>query len=352
MHSMLIRFARSAKQLAFTVLKRTGSLRLISASAWRQSKLLILCYHGVSIVDEHEWDPELFVTPAFLRRRFEILKAGRYVVLPLEDALRRCAAGTLPPRSVVLTFDDGLADFSQIVAPMLAEFGFPATVYVTTYYSDRQWPVPPPILSYLLWKAGRSVADLNWPETGIRATSVTNFPEYRRQVFFSILDYAEAKQMSGAERWELTQSLARRLKVDLDTVLKNRILHIMTNEEISEVSRAGFDVQLHTHRHRVPRDKLMFEAEIIENRDRLERLTGVRGLHFCYPSGIVFCEFLPWLKDLGVTSAVTCEPGLLSCKSNQMIAPRFVDTSLHSEAAFESWLSGAGALFRMTSRFP
>src|SRR5205823_15076841 len=63
--------------------------------------------------DEHEWAPALFVTPAFLRRRFEILRDSGYVVLPLGEAVRTMRRGTLPPRSVVLTFDDGFHNRSE-----------------------------------------------------------------------------------------------------------------------------------------------------------------------------------------------------------------------------------------------
>ena len=150
----LLNIARRMRHAGLAMFRAFGGLGLVAASAWRQRRVLILCYHGVSLDDEHEWDPELFVTPAFLRRRFEILRDNGYAVLPLDEAVTRCANCTLPPRSVVLTFDDGLSDFAQIVAPLLAEFGCPATVYVTTYYSEKRWPVPPPILSYLLWKSG------------------------------------------------------------------------------------------------------------------------------------------------------------------------------------------------------
>src|SRR2546426_5909134 len=123
MGETLLKAARQVRNAALAGFRAVGGLKWVAASGWRRQRLLILCYHGVSLQDEHEWDPKLFVTPAFLRRRFEILRDGGYAVLPLDEALTRCANGTLPPRSVVLTFDDGLSDFARVVAPMLAEFG-------------------------------------------------------------------------------------------------------------------------------------------------------------------------------------------------------------------------------------
>ena len=60
--------ARQIRNAALAGFRALGGLKWVGASGWRRQRLLILCYHGVSLQDEHEWAPELFVTPAFLRR--------------------------------------------------------------------------------------------------------------------------------------------------------------------------------------------------------------------------------------------------------------------------------------------
>src|SRR5947199_7606716 len=132
---------RRAKQLAFEAAQATRLNVMIGSSTVRRHRLLILCYHGVSLVDEHEWDPELYVTQDHLRRRLTILRETGCSVLPLGEAVEQCATGTLPERAVALTFDDGFADFAIRAVPVLRELDMRATVYLTTYYCGRQIPI-------------------------------------------------------------------------------------------------------------------------------------------------------------------------------------------------------------------
>jgi len=118
----------------------------------------------------------------------------------------------------------------------------------------------------------------------------------------------------------------------------------MTPQEISELSANGISFELHTHRHRVPRDQTLFEREIRDNRERLEAITKARTQHFCYPGGDYDRQFLPWLAGEGVVSATTCDPGLSSARAEPLLLPRFVDTTGQTALEFESWLTGVGAL--------
>src|ERR1700742_4350588 len=93
------------KHAALHSLRATG-LFALSADVRRRNTLVILCYHGISLRDEHEWAGGLYITPSLFRRRLEFLRAWNANVLPLPEALERLDAGTLPARSVVLTFDD------------------------------------------------------------------------------------------------------------------------------------------------------------------------------------------------------------------------------------------------------
>ena len=332
--------ARHVRHLALSGARAVGGFKRIAGSEWRRRRLLILCYHGVSLRDEHEWNGRLFVSPRFLRRRFEILRDQGCIVLPLGEAVRNLQRGTLPPRSVALTFDDGFHDFFSAAVPLLEEFGYPATNYVSSYYCVHQRAVPTVALRYLLWRAREKRLPAGTLPGQDHAVDLHDADE-RLALAAKLL--ASVPRGPGAAEAEdaLAYDVAARLGVDWDDVVRARLFHLMTPAEITEIARRGFDVQLHTHRHRTPRDKAAFCGEVSENRRLVEEMTGLPATHFCYPSGDVDPAFLPWLREVGVETATTTAPGIAAPANDALLLPRFVDTMAQSELIFESWLSGA-----------
>src|SRR5271163_1306301 len=130
---------KSTKRAALAALSGAGIFALVAHSSWRRPRLLILCYHGFSLDDEHEWDPNLYIQPSLFEERLKVL--ARANVLPLGEGLERLTRGALPEKSVVITVDDGTYDFRARGWPLLAKYGLPATVYLTSYYSEFNRPV-------------------------------------------------------------------------------------------------------------------------------------------------------------------------------------------------------------------
>jgi peptidoglycan/xylan/chitin deacetylase (PgdA/CDA1 family) len=342
---------REIKLASLRVLKRSGIFDLVADSRWRRQRLLILCYHGVSLEDEHRWRTGLYMEPAVLEQRFEMLKRGNYSVLPLGESLQRLRAGSLPPRSVAITFDDGTYDFYKQAFPLLKRFGFPATVYLTTYYSDLQRPVFNLITSYMLWKKrGQVIADGR--PLGLGSPLDLRTETARHEIVMELMGVAEREEMTGSEKDMLAERLAEFLGVDYKALVAKRILQLMNAHEVQEVSAGGIDVQLHTHRHRTPEDEFLFRREIHENRERIRALVSRPAEHFCYPSGVYRPSFFLWLAQEQVVSATTCDAGLATRESEMLLIPRYVDTQLRTVTEFESWLSGVGDLLaiRRTAR--
>lgn len=332
---------RRLRGAALTILKSSGAFRLVKDSAWRRNKLLILCYHGVSLDDENEWRPFLYITPQQLERRLIALREGKYEVLPLEEALERLYRNDLPPRSVTLTFDDGTYDFYAQAWPRLKAYSFPATVYLTTYYSELQRPIFSLVCSYLLWKA-RDRDGVNLTEFGIDSPGVPRSAENREKAVAQIVQRVEQQDLDGEEKDEIASALAQHLGIDYQKLRAKRILQLMNREEVKQLADEGVDFQLHTHRHRTPLSEELFRREIEDNRVRIANTVRGPRKHFCYPSGAYRPEFLSWLATEQVVSATTCDTGFATAKTNPLLLPRLVDTTGRTDLEFESWITGVG----------
>lgn len=331
------------KRTTLRALKATGVFSIVVDSQWRRNRLLILCYHGTSLEDEHRWRPGLYMDPHRLEQRLEALKQGKYAVLPLGEGLERLRAGTLPPRSVALTFDDGTYDFYRQAYPLLKKFSFPCTVYLTTYYMDYERPVFGLICSYMLWQK-RGVVIEDGRELGLSAALDLRSEAGRHQVVRSLTQRAEREDMTGRQKDELAAHLARFLQIDYEGLVAKRLFHIMNRQQVKEIASNGVDIQLHTHRHRTPEDEALFRREIRDNRERIEAVTSSRPVHFCYPAGVYREQFFDWLAKEQVISATTCDAGLVSQSSQSMLIPRYIDNQYRTPVDFESWLSGVGEL--------
>ena len=330
------------KQATLGTLKTSGVFRLAENSRWRQHRLLILAYHGISLDDEHHWDPSLYMTPDCFRRRMQLLKDSNCTVLPLAEAIRSLYRQDLPEKCVALTFDDGTYDFYKAAHPILREFDFPATVYLTTYYSHDPKPVFDVICSYLLWKGQSTRLDFKGI-TGQEMTVDLSDDGLRTGSVDQLRKFARDHKLSAEEKDSLAASIAAQLKIDYDALRAKRLMQILSPDEIKTLAKSGVDIQLHTHRHRVPMDRSLFLREIYDNRNSVQAMTGTIASHFCYPSGVYDQAFLPWLKEAGIVSATTCDLGFASHQSHPLMLPRLLDTSGLSDIEFEGWLTGVSA---------
>ncbi len=331
------------------VLRAIGFFDLLANSKWRRQRLLILCYHGVSIDSEHEWHPGLFVTREFLRARLQILEDLGCNVLRLDEAIQRLQDRTLPAKSVVLTFDDGFFNFFSEAAPILEEFGMPATNYVSTYYVENQRPITALAARYLLYAAKARTLPEDSVFRGHKTVDLRN-SKASSEFIDNFLNRCTNADSDKDRRLQLLRNLATAVSVDWERFSGSRMFGLMSRDELADMARRGFDIQLHTHRHRTPRDAASFSSEILQNRRILEEATGRTASHFCYPSGDVDPMFLPLLRQLNVKSATTGSVRLAASSDNPLLLPRFIDTMSQSSLQFESWVTGVAGFFRWRSR--
>ncbi len=100
---------------------------------WRRltSGTPILTYHAFARPGESA--SRYVMAPSQFKTQMAWLKWRRYEILSLENFLKyRLEFRLPPPRSVVITIDDGYADNYTVAYPILRRFHFPATVFLVS----------------------------------------------------------------------------------------------------------------------------------------------------------------------------------------------------------------------------
>ncbi len=95
-------------------------------------RLPVLLYHHVGPKGTRA-HPELTVSPQRFERQVRWLAMRGYTGITAADWLRWVRQGKpLPPKPILLTFDDGYADLGEHALPVLRRYGFSAVVYIIT----------------------------------------------------------------------------------------------------------------------------------------------------------------------------------------------------------------------------
>jgi peptidoglycan/xylan/chitin deacetylase (PgdA/CDA1 family) len=116
----------------------------------RSDRVPVLVYHGIAPASgfESPADAQFGIAPEDFARQMTLLAHAGYEAITLEQ-FRRFHAGEpadLPPRPILLTFDDGRADSWQGADGALARHGWTAVMFVDVGAVDRAAP------EYLTWE--------------------------------------------------------------------------------------------------------------------------------------------------------------------------------------------------------
>jgi len=107
-----------------------------------KKKIPILMYHSISRHATAKFKP-FTVSPALFADQIAYLYRHSYTSITVTQFINSQSQGgpALPERPVILTFDDGFADFYIEALPVLREYNFVATLYVATGFVNgaSQW---------------------------------------------------------------------------------------------------------------------------------------------------------------------------------------------------------------------
>lgn len=87
-------------------------------------------YHRMGRAPKGAMVPGHYTTPNRFRRQLAWLRASGYATVSSLTAARGLAGTSLPPKPLVITFDDGYTTFHEHAVPALQAAGMSATVYV------------------------------------------------------------------------------------------------------------------------------------------------------------------------------------------------------------------------------
>ena len=121
----------------------------------------VLMYHSIT-EDPPAATRSLSVRPASLTSQLQFLRDHGFTGLTFGDLCERSRSGAaMPDRPVVLTFDDGYADTHEEALRLLTEYGFPATVFVTTGWlrDAGRWAAGRPPARMMAWTQVQELSD-------------------------------------------------------------------------------------------------------------------------------------------------------------------------------------------------
>ncbi len=137
-------------------LKAQGQTLATGDGTLRRIHVPILMYHYVSQLPANADNIRvgLTVSPDQFQAHMNYLKAQGYDTISLyqlDDALMNGTA--LPPKPIILTFDDGYIDHYVTVFPILKQLGFTGTFFIITGMPDSNAP------AYMSWTQITEMAD-------------------------------------------------------------------------------------------------------------------------------------------------------------------------------------------------
>ncbi|MFT4924158.1 MAG: peptidoglycan/xylan/chitin deacetylase (PgdA/CDA1 family) [Phenylobacterium sp.] len=330
------------KTLVLYILKFTGIFYL--CRRLMANKTLILAYHGFEILDETQFDDQLFIKPVTLKRRLDYLKKHCNVI-PLSQLVEANEAQAKQKNKIAITIDDGWYSTLTVAAPMLKHYEAPYTVYLTTEnVLDNQ-----PIFHVAL----RLILELNIG----KQLQYKHSEEFALDVMISLAsiatimaDIVTIKHQKNDTH--LLFEVAKALEFDFASHVKHKTLTLMSPAQVKAIKALGADIQLHTHTHNTPLDSFSeFAEEINVNKAHIIDMVGQAPEHHCYPSGVYNQDSLVYLRQLGVKTATTCYAGFCTPETERLELPRFLDGENISQIVFEAEVSGVLEVFRQLRKF-
>lgn len=273
---------------------------------WPWAGVMVLVYHGVrdAPATRAGTSEELHVRHRTLEEHLQVIRALA-TPISLRDWLRARRGGPLPPRAVLLTFDDGYRSFLTYALPLLERYDIPAVLFACTGPAQRR---------ELLWydaleRLGR------WPE--VEPAKSLNYDDWRALV--------DSCRLAASRRDDRA---------------------VMTPEEIAMLAGHPLvDIGAHTVDHPIlARAPAAVQRWQIGTSVRdLEAWTGRRICAFAYPNGRPGMDFtdetVAIVREVGIEWAFCTKARMAGANDARDSLPRFTMTDSISAAQLAQCLA-------------
>jgi peptidoglycan/xylan/chitin deacetylase (PgdA/CDA1 family) len=271
--------------------KRRAALNLAAGSLWYapgsfgmarllgpRYSLRCVLFHDISDT-ESSFTKGLGVT--ITRKDFEAaLKfiTRNYTPVSLQDVIADSDGQRLPPRPVLVTFDDAYASVREFAAPLCAKFGIPAVFFVNGVCLDNRQLALENLVCCVT-----NVFGLDTINAAIRSANGTGDLEIRSlaEVFSRFLP---GTSLPGREAFRSALvELARISECDLAAGARL----YLSSKQLRELASFKFEIGNHTYSHPNCRSLSAgdFAGEIDRNKVLLEATSGTKVRSFSVPYG-------------------------------------------------------------------
>jgi peptidoglycan/xylan/chitin deacetylase (PgdA/CDA1 family) len=201
-----------------------------------------------------------------------------YTPVRLQDVLSDADGRGLPPRAVLVTFDDAYASVAEAAAPLCRQFGVPAVFFVNAAFLDNQRLAPDNLVCYVA-----NVLGMETIRSAARAVPGAGTFELQSlsEVFTCFFP-----AISLGEREVFLDALRRLAGINESRMAKEAGLYL-TSKQLCDLAAFDFEIGNHTYTHVHCRSlsREEFGQEVDKNRTDLEAVSGTKVRSFSQPYG-------------------------------------------------------------------
>ncbi len=212
------------------------------------------------------------------------------------------AGRPLPPRPVLVTFDDAYASVPRVAAPVLAEHGVPGLFFVNAAFLDNADLSLDNLLCYVLNTRGMKPIESAARVAGGERLAKAGRPDDLTGVIQGI-----CTRLTRGETQRFKAELLDATGLDAAALARDADLYL-SRDELRGLARYGIEVGNHTYSHVFCRglDESDLADEVGRNQEMLETLTGSPVRSFSVPYGSL-ADYTPALRAcLRETSHGSC----------------------------------------------